>query len=273
MRLNGRPAAPCAPRLSNVFQWGPMTQFNVPNPSQDPTTVGWAPTQVDAQAFASIVRHDLVNPLNALSGWLHLLAMRPAPAEDIVQRALSGARRALDQQLQQIDLLNRLMQLSQPTIAMLKGSTDPGELMEALTQPEPGSVQVSFKGPSPDMPSLMPAVRVAGQKASLTALFKTLIEFVRRQGESGAECVIAVQTADGGVQWLFRVSPARPDPDPWPQPSATVSGADAHARLSIEWLHAQTLVHVLGGRIESPTPDPADAVLSLWLPEAVSDLT
>ena len=72
----------------------------------------WPVLDMDADAFASLVRHELNNPLNAMSGWLHLLAARSDLSPDMTQRALEGARRAVDQQIEQIGLLSRVLQLA-----------------------------------------------------------------------------------------------------------------------------------------------------------------
>jgi hypothetical protein len=67
--------------------------------------------EVPGEVLASLVRHELRGPLNALSGWLHLLAARPPVADDLAQRAQAGARRAIEEQIAQIDCLGAVIGL------------------------------------------------------------------------------------------------------------------------------------------------------------------
>lgn len=66
---------------------------------------------VPGDVLASLVRHELRGPLNALSGWLHLLAARPPVADDLAQRAQAGALRAIQEQVEQIDSLGAVLGL------------------------------------------------------------------------------------------------------------------------------------------------------------------
>lgn len=85
------------------------------------TTNGWhamnpsdpaSPPRMSRDEFASLVTHELRNPLNAMNGWLHLLSVDEASRADGERRALAGLRRALDQQVALIDTLGRVLRLA-----------------------------------------------------------------------------------------------------------------------------------------------------------------
>jgi signal transduction histidine kinase len=67
--------------------------------------------------LASMVTHELRNPLNAMAGWLHLMSHAPpggaaSPAPTLAYRAAAGLRRAVDEQLEQVETLGRVLRLA-----------------------------------------------------------------------------------------------------------------------------------------------------------------
>ncbi len=69
---------------------------------------------IEGEVLASVVSHELRNPLNAMAGWLYLLEMEVAPRSESAQRSLAGLRQALQQQVQQVDLLHEVLQRCAP---------------------------------------------------------------------------------------------------------------------------------------------------------------
>lgn len=53
---------------------------------------------LDRIDFRAALSHDLRTPLNAMAGWVHLLAMAQPDPPEMVARALAGLRRAIDRQ-------------------------------------------------------------------------------------------------------------------------------------------------------------------------------
>lgn len=81
-------------------------------------------------ALASLVRHEMRGPLNALSGWLHMLALRPPVASDIAQRAQAGARRAILQQVSQIDSLGAVIAMQMSAQPPLRAPVELGVILQ-----------------------------------------------------------------------------------------------------------------------------------------------
>ena len=73
-------------------------------------------SSLTGEELASMVTHELRNPLNAMAGWLHLLSNAPggaaSPVAALATRATAGLRRAVDEQLEQVEMLGRVLRLA-----------------------------------------------------------------------------------------------------------------------------------------------------------------
>ena len=245
-----------------VFQSAAMP--TLPDQANARSSLGDASSSVSSPSFASVVRHELVNPLNALSGWLHLLAMRPAVSEEIAVRALDGARRAVDQQLVQIEMLSRVLQLSVPGATL---DTQPVALLALMQQCCEG-----LKGPDGEPVQVRPVpgagvhsdlqVRAHGQ--ALAATLTVLLGHVALQGTPQAHLSVDITPMPGQHSLVIRVAPARAASEstwslPWTE------GGAAQTR-SLEWLHAQAVIRAMGARIELLPSDDHGAGIGLMLP-------
>lgn len=218
---------------------------------------------LDASALASIVRHDLVNPLSALHGWLHLLTVRPSPADEVVQRALDGAHRALDQQQRQIEQLAALIELSAPGAAPAAESSRVSELLRALAQRMPGWLISESPSSTAGGDS---TTTVVGPAALLGCLLCALGEFVHRQGQPGATCWLDVSDVFAGVSFSFQVAPVREPAQFWPGLVRAQGGEAESIQATVASLFAGRLMAMLGGRVEPLPPNSRATGLVLWLP-------
>jgi hypothetical protein len=82
-----------------------------------------------------MVTHELRNPLNAIAGWLHLLSNAPGatagPAPALATRAAAGLRRAVDEQLEQVETLGRVLRLAGGEPDEAAGSVDLADLLQS----------------------------------------------------------------------------------------------------------------------------------------------
>jgi len=218
---------------------------------------------LDASAFASIIRHDLVNPLSALHGWLHLLTVRPSPADEVVQRAVDGAHRALAQQQRQIEQLAALIELSAPGAAPAAESSRVSDLLCAGAEQMPGW-QIN-QSPS-SMADGGSTVSVVGPAPLLGKLLCALAEFVQRQGQPGASCRLDLSACSAGVSFSFQVAPVREPAQAWPGLEQAPAAQNEPIQATVAFLFARRLLSLLGGRIEPLPPQDRTTGLVLWLP-------
>lgn len=148
-----------------------------------------APLRMTRDEFASLVTHELRNPLNAMSGWVHLLDADPGPRSDGARRAIAGLRRALEQQVRQIDTLGRVLRLAGGRLEGLE-PLELGELLEACAD-----------GLRPAAEAAGRAVKVergagrswrAGERAALLTALRTLGAYALRHGLPGAPLVLGL---------------------------------------------------------------------------------
>jgi signal transduction histidine kinase len=85
--------------------------------------------------LASMVTHELRNPLNAMAGWLHLLSNAPggaaSPAPALASRAAAGLRRAVDEQLEQVETLGRVLRMAGGEPDEGAGNVDLADLLQS----------------------------------------------------------------------------------------------------------------------------------------------
>ena len=193
--------------------------------------------------FASLVSHELRNPLNAASGWLHLLAAEPGVRTDLAQRALAGLRRALDQQLVQIDLLAGVLRLAggdrpiEPT---------PLELDAVLAQAADGLAEAARAADRTirfDVATDVPAP-VVGDRAMLVAALSTLGSFAIRHGLPGAPLCLALDAEAGAPRIALSID----EGDDGGLSIWHAFGRDG-TRLPLDLLHAVLAIEAQGARL------------------------
>jgi signal transduction histidine kinase len=67
---------------------------------------------LETRELAACLRHDLRDPLGAITHWLHLLDRAPLDAA-MRERAIAGIRSAMDEQLRQIERLGQVLEWAQ----------------------------------------------------------------------------------------------------------------------------------------------------------------
>jgi signal transduction histidine kinase len=192
--------------------------------------------------FASLVAHELRNPLNALSGWLHLLGADPALRADASRRALDGARRALDQQLATIDLLARVLRLRACDGPLERAPIDLGAVLDGA---------VAALGPAAAAAGCRIDVRrdggpaaIPGDAALLRDAFVALGAYAIRHGTPGTPLRLALRTGPGAAVLSMQVDEGEPG-----RTSIWHAFGRSGARLPLELLHAALAVEAHGGSL------------------------
>lgn len=152
-----------------------------------------APFRMTRDEFASLVAHELRNPLNAMSGWVHLLAADSGLRSDAAQRALGGLRRAIDLQLQQIDTLAAVLRLAGGTLERAE-PIELGEVLEACADALRPAAEAAGRAVEV-VRGVGPAWR-AGDRAALLSAFRALGTYGLRHGLPGAPLVLALEGGD-----------------------------------------------------------------------------
>jgi signal transduction histidine kinase len=201
------------------------------------------PRGMSRDEFASLVAHELRNPLNAASGWLHLLASEPGARTDLAQRALAGLRRALEQQLAQIDLLAGVLRLAGGD--RVTGAAAVG-LDTVLVQVADGladTARAAGRAVRVDVAADVPA-RVVGDRAMLVAALTTLGGFAIRHGSPGAPLCLALDAEAGAP----RVALSIDEGDDGGLSIWHAFGREG-ARLPLDLLHAVLAIEAQGARL------------------------
>ncbi|MCX7229229.1 MAG: hypothetical protein NTW15_09480 [Burkholderiales bacterium] len=142
------------------------------------------------EEFASLVTHELRNPLNAMTGWLHLLSADASMCTESSQRALGGLRRALDQQLALIDTLGGVLRLVDGERLERVEPLELGALLDACAQalqPAADAAGRDIRVERTDRASWRP-----GDRAALLAALRTLGAHALRHGMPGATLVLGL---------------------------------------------------------------------------------
>ncbi len=215
-----------------------------------------APLRMTRDEFASLVTHELRNPLNAMTGWVHLLAADPGLRSDGARRAIAGLRRALDQQLQQIDTLGRVLRLAGGMLDSLE-PVELGEVLDACADAIRPAAQAAGRTVNVERgPDAGPLWR-AGERAALLSALGTLGAYALRHGLPGAPLLLSL---DG-------------DPDAPTIRVAVDEGGDGlsiwhgfgagNARLPLEQLLATLVLEAHGARIGPSGEGRAGDVLAI----------
>jgi signal transduction histidine kinase len=197
--------------------------------------------------FASLVTHELRNPLNALSGWLHLLSADPTLRPEAAQRALAGMRRALEQQVAQIDTLGQVLKLSMPSDAR---PDRPPIRLDGVVADSTDALRPAAQAAGREIVVLVDDrvrdLRVRGDRTAFGVVLQSLGRYAMRHGMPSAPLRFELSAGDGGGP-LLRLSVDEGDGNGrsiW-----SVFGADGGTRLPLDLLHAALELESHGARI------------------------
>jgi signal transduction histidine kinase len=225
--------------------------------------------------FASMVTHELRNPLNALAGWLHLIGADPAMKSGLGERAVAGARRAIEQQLAQVDMLGILLRLSGGALPQARESLDLGRLVrtEAHAAASEGS-SVGQQGPDAGVQGTMgDAVRLNGWPADggpsivgdgslLAPAVRSLVAFALRHGMPGAPLDLSLSAgASDRAVVVLRVNEG-------PDPGLSIWHAfgQSGSRLSLDLYLATLVIEAHGGTVRPRPAAEGGEELEIMLP-------
>ena len=231
-----------------VFQSSFMQNPSDPSDSTDPPRAPSTVLPEGAYTFASLVRHELVNPLNALSGWLHLLSIRPTVSEEIAHKALEGARRALAQQLGQVEMLSRLLHLAEPGARL---DTEPVSFAELVSQCSQGAGlagRAVFLLQRPPSDVSQWSFQVRAHEQALSAVVTLLLRHVAEQADPQTRVRVEVAVQAGEVSMTVWCAPEMPES----AHALALPFADSSASRtrSLEWLHALAVIRALQAHVD-----------------------
>jgi K+-sensing histidine kinase KdpD len=193
--------------------------------------------------FASLVTHELRNPLNAMSGWLHLLSADPALRGDVAKRALAGLKRAMDQQLEQVDTLGRVLRLAGGEAPGVRDPIELGALLDACADALRPGAQAAGRDVVVERDG--GAAWIAGDAAMLGQALRALGAFGLKHGVPGAALRLGVARAQDGAP-RFDVAIDEGDDGGL---SIWHGFGQGGTRLSLELLHAALAIEAHGARL------------------------
>jgi signal transduction histidine kinase len=194
-----------------------------------------------------MVIHELRNPLNAMAGWLHLLSNTPGatagPAPALATRAAAGLRRAVDEQLEQVETLGRVLRLAGGQADEGAGSVDLADLLQSQidlihNSPQAEGRAVEFELELGAKPGDAAWSVVAGNADALARSFVDMARYAIRNGVAGVPLRIDLRVDEGVRQIEYSIDAGvdrsvsiwdlfRPPANRLPMPLL-------HARLAIE---------------------------------------
>jgi signal transduction histidine kinase len=202
-----------------------------------------APLRMTRDEFASLVTHELRNPLSAMSGWTHLLAADPALGSDGARRAIAGLRRALDQQLHLIDTLGRVLRLAGGTLEALE-PVELGEVLEACADAMRGDAAGSGRTVTVERRAGVERAWRVGERAALLSALRSLGAYGLRHGLPGAPLLLELDGEAGAP--TIRIGVDEGDGDGL---SIWHGFSDGFARLPLELLLATLVLEAHGARV------------------------
>jgi signal transduction histidine kinase len=222
--------------------------------------------------FASMVTHELRNPLNALAGWLHLIGADPAMKSGLGERAIAGAKRALEQQLLQVDMVGQLLRLSQGVVPPASEPVDLRALVESELQAqsagaEDGGHAVRWRG-SPDGRDGGSRLRVTIDRALLEASVRALVAFALRHGAPGAPLEVSVSDGGGPYEGTMALLVLRIDEGEDAGLSIWHAFGQTGSRLSLDLYLAMLAIESSGGVVRPRPNESGGEELHILMPLA-----
>lgn len=224
-----------------------------------------APLRMTRDEFASLVAHELRNPLNAMSGWVHVLGADAGLRSDAAQRALGGLRRAIDLQLRQIDTLSRVLQLAGGTLERAE-PIELGEVLDACADALRPAADAAGRAVEV-VRAGVPEWR-AGDRAALLSALRALGTYGLRHGLPGAPLVLALDR-DGDAPTI-RLGIDEGDDGGL---SVWHGFGEGTARLPLELLLAMLVLEAHGARAAPSGEGRAGDALALRFGSAAADLS
>lgn len=231
--LGGARSAPPADVVQSCVTSSGWRDMDSPDPARS--------LRMTREEFAALVTHELRNPLNAMTGWLHLLSADPASFTEPAQRALGGLRRALEQQLALIDALGGVLLLVDGERLERVEPLELGALLDACAQALRPAAEAAGRDVRVERAGA--ASWLPGDRGALLAALSTLGAYALRHGVPGAPLVLGLDgPADSPV---LRIGIDEGDDGGL----SIWNGFRRVGRLPLDLLHAMLTAEAHGARI------------------------
>lgn len=217
-----------------------------------------------------MVTHELRNPLNAMAGWLHLLGADPTVRSETARRAVEGARRAVAQQLTQIDTVGQLLRLSDGCVIPETDPIELGELLAVVVRRHAeaaaaGGHDIRLRFSLPPAAEGRPGLWVAVDSALFEPALDALVTFGLQHGSPGAVLELTV-SSDGAVASLTLCIDEGPDAGV----SIWRAFGDTGGRLSLDLYLAVLATECYGGCVRPLAAPGGGELLEIRFPVAAS---
>jgi len=197
------------------------------------------------EELASMLTHELRNPLNAMAGWLHLLSNAPGgtadPAPALATRAAAGLRRAVDEQIEQVETLGRVLRLAGGEPDEGACDVDLADLLQSQVDVVRVAPQAEGRAVELELGTNPGGARwsvVVGNADALARAVADMARYAMRNGVAGAPLRMSLRGNEGALQIEFSIDAGadrsvsiwdlfRPPANRLPMPLL-------HARLAIE---------------------------------------
>jgi signal transduction histidine kinase len=219
-----------------------------------------------------MVTHELRNPLNALAGWLHLIGADPAMKSGLGERAIAGAKRALEQQLLQVDMVGQLLRLSEGVVPPASEPVDLRAVVESELQAqsagaEEGGHAVRWRG-HPEGRAAGRDLRVSIDRALLESSVRALVAFALRHGAPGAPLEVSVSDGGGLDEGRMALLVLRIDEGEDAGLSIWHAFGQSGSRLSLDLYLAMLAIESSGGQVRPRPSESGGDELHILMPLA-----
>lgn len=223
---------------------------------EPPPPIDVSTSRMSRDEFASLVAHELRNPINAMSGWLHLLSADEALRSDASRRALAGVRRALDEQLVQVDTLASVLRMGDAGRQATLQPTDLDTLVDDVAQKMASTARAAGRDVVVGHDARRGQSVPADRDAVLEAL-GALGVYGLRHGMAGAPLEIRLQRDAEGPVITLGIDEGREGRSIW-------HGFEQRGgRLPLTLLHATLVLEAHGARVAPSGEGRAGDVLEI----------
>lgn len=218
--------------------------------------------QGEAEDMLIAAAHDLRTPLNAMTGWLHLLNHAGTPGP-MVDKARQGLARAIQQQLGVVEEMAQMVRAAKGELPLTREQTDLCELVRQLDRPDAADASGSCLTLQLALPGALP---VSVDRVLMHSALATFVAIARRAcaqpqtlsigGERRARsAVLSLRLTDGAGARLSLAHVFAPAPR---------SGG---RRQPFRQMRSAMLIRAHGGRLSlDGEGGAADVLLSIYLP-------